>query len=213
LFIIGLFFPFLWLPLLVFAGMFLLFIPFKFTIDSIFNLFTVPRQLYKIATNPLLRKNHGLEHATVNILEREHGFSGLAGYAVDEGFYIMGVDNAYLVEEAARKGASLLKRGNNELVIHKRCGTSMTVANLLSSVIFLGLLIYTGYFSILNMILAIIIANLLGPLLGQLVQKKFTTTPEVEDMEIVSAHYETGGQWNQPFKVFVRTQSIPYLNK
>lgn len=206
------FFPFLFFPLLVFVGLFILFIPFKFTIDSFFNLLFVPRQIYKIATNPGLRKNHAMEHATINVLEKDYGYNNLAGYAVEEGYYIIGMNNIINVEQAARKGLMLMKNGRKNLAIHRRCGTSLTVANFLSAIIFLGLLIFTGYFSILSMIIAIVISQLVGPFLGEIVQKKFTTTPEVEEMEIVSASYGQNTNFlNQSAKIFVKTQRIPYV--
>ncbi len=206
------FFPVLFVPFLLFCFLMLVFLPFKFTFDSIFNLFAIPKQIYQIATNPDLRKNHSLEHATVNTLEREYGYKGLAGYAENNGFYIIGVDNIYHVEEAARKGINILKNGQFDFAIHKRCGTSLTVANFLSAIIFLILLFYTGHFSIINMIIAIIIANFIGPYLGQIVQKYLTTTPQIEEMEIVSARYESENSWKQPIKIFVKTQKIPYIN-
>ena len=211
LLLLGLFFPVLWLPILVFAALFILFIPIKFTVDSLFNLFTVPTQIYKIATNPVLRKNHALEHATVNILEKKERYNRLAGYATEEGFYIMGVNDTVLVEKAAHRGLELMKQGQSELAIHKNCGTSLIVANFISAIIFLILLFYLGYFSIVSMLAAIILAHLIGPYLGQLVQEKFTTTPEVKEMEIISAGRETTNNWRHPSKVFVKTSRVPYI--
>lgn len=212
--LVSFFFPVLLFPLLVFAGLMLLLLPFKFTIDSFFNLFLVPKQIYQIATNPQLRKNHSLEHATINILEREFGYNGLAGYAEDDGFYIMGVQNTDFIEEAARKGLYLMKQGEKELAIHKRCGTSITVANFLSAIIFLVLLFYTGNFSIINMIFAIVLANLFGPFLGQLVQKHLTTASDVTEMEIKKAYFtQNSSLMNKPVKIFVKTEHIPYINQ
>ena len=211
LFLISFFFPVLFFPLLIFMGLMILILPFKFTLDSIFNIFTVPKQIYLIATNPKLRKNHSLEHATINMLEREFGYNSLAGYAEEDGFYIMGLQNTAFVEEAAAKGLQLMKQGREELAIHKRCGTSMTVANFLSAIIFFILLFYSGYFSILNMIIAIVIANFLGPSLGKFVQKHFTTTSNVTEMEIISAQYANNNFMNQPSKIFVKTEKIPYV--
>lgn len=205
--------PYLILPLFLFIGLLLLLIPFKFTLDSIFNLITVPVQLYHIATNPVLRKNHGLEHATVNVLEREFGYKNLAGYAENSGFYIIGADNVHLVEEAARRGLRLMRSGYSDLAIHRRCGTSLTVANFVSAVIFLLLLFYTGYFSLFYIIMAIIIANIVAKPLGMFVQQYFTTTSDVGDIQIVRAEYvNMDNFWNQPVKIFVHTRQIPYIN-
>ncbi len=205
------FFPYLLIPFGTFFLLLLLLLPFKFTLDSLINLFSVPSQIYHIATNPVLRKNHALEHATVNILEQEYGYQGLAGYAEDSGFYIIGAVNIWTVEEAARRGLALLNQGFSKLAIHTRCGTSITAANFISAVIFLFLLFYTGNFSIFNMLIAIVMANLAGPLLGQLLQRYFTTSSNVREMEIVSAGYTERKFWNSPVKVFVKTERIPYL--
>jgi len=206
------FFPYLLIPFFAFFVLLIILLPFKFTVDSLFNLFTVPSQIYQIATNPALRKNHSLEHATAHVLEREYGYSNLAGYAKNDGFYIIGVDNVSVVEEAARKGLVLMKSGKIELAIHNNCGTSITVANFVSAVIFLLLIFITGHFNIINMLIAILIANLTGPLLGKYVQQYFTTSPDVSEMEIVSSFYATRNIWNSPVKVFVKTVQIPYIN-
>lgn len=201
-------FPPLLIPIIIFMIFFLFFIPFKFTVDSIFNLFFVPGQIYKIATNRKLRRNHALEHATVNVLERKYGYKNLAGYADNNGFYILGVQNIYHVLDAARKGLVLLRQGRSDLAIHGRCGTSITAVNLISAVIFLLLLFFTGYFSLLNVIIALAAANIFGPVLGRLVQKYFTTSPDVKEMEITNAYYEQQVSWNKPAKIYVRTEEI-----
>jgi len=205
------FFPYLLIPFFAFFALLIIFLPFKFTVDSLFNLFTVPSQIYQIATNPALRQNHALEHATAHVLEKEYGYRNLAGYAEENGFYIIGADNLLVVEEAARKGLALMKRGAGDLAIHSKCGTSITVANFVSALVFLGLIFVTGHFSIINMLFAILFANLTGPLLGQYVQKYFTTSADVDEMEIVSSYYATRNLWNAPVKIFVKTTRIPYL--
>jgi hypothetical protein len=205
------FFPYLLIPFFAFFVLLAFLLPFKFTVDSLLHLFTIPSQIYQIATNPALRKNHALEHATAHVLEKEYGYRNLAGYAEENGFYIIGADNILVVEEAARKGLALMKRGAEDLAIHSKCGTSITVANFVSALVFLGLIFVTGHFSIINMLFAILFANLTGPLLGQYVQKYFTTSADVDEMEIVSSYYATRNLWNAPVKIFVKTTRIPYL--
>lgn len=211
MFMMMLFSPYLLIPFFAFFALLILFLPFKFTVDSLFHIFTIPSQIYKIATNPVLRKNHALEHATVNVLERKFGFKNLAGYAEDNGFYIIGADNIFLVEQAAREGLALMKSGKRELAIHDKCGTSISMVNFLSAVLFLILIFATGHFSIVNILLAILVANLVGPLLGKYVQRYFTTSTDVAEIEIVSSFYVTGNMWNSPVKIFIKTSWIPYL--
>lgn len=190
----------------------LLLLPFKFTIDSLLILFKAPGQLLAIASNDDLRKNHALEHATVNVLETKYGYNNLSGLAEESGFYINGVVNPADVEAAAREGLLRLQQGESNLVVHKQCGTSLTVANLVSAVVFIFLLLATGSFSLLNMLLAIVIANFVGPQLGVWVQKKFTTSAEVANIEIdgvqllQSSHGILG--FNTPKKIFVKTSQL-----
>ena len=154
--------PYLLIPFFAFFALLVLLLPFQFTVNSLFHIFTIPGQIYKIATNRVLRMNHALEHATVNILERKYGYKNLAGYAENNGFYIIGATNIFHVEQAAREGLALLKRGEKELAIHRKCGTSISMVNFISSLVFIFLILVTGNFSIVNMLLAILLANLLG---------------------------------------------------
>ncbi len=209
--ILALFFPVLFYPLLIFIALMLIFIPVKFTIDSFFNLFFIPRQIYRIAVNPLLRRNHALEHAAVNILEKEYGYSNLSGYATENGFYIMGVDNISNVLQAAEKGRQLMSRGEDNLAVHKNCGTSQLMINFSSAIIFLFLLFVTGQFSIFYIIIALLLAHLVSSLLGRKVQKRFTTSSDVDQMQIKNAYFEDSSSFipvRQNRKVFVQTAKI-----
>ena len=190
----------------------LLLLPFKFTIDSLIILVKAPGQLLAIANNKALRKNHALEHATVNVLEKKYGYNNLSGLAAETGFYINGVVNPADVEAAAREGLLRLQQGEINLVVHKQCGTSLTVANLVLAIIFIFLLLATGSFSLLNMLLAIVIANFVGPQLGVWVQKNFTTSAKVANMEIDGLRLLQRSQgmlgFNVPKKVFVKTSQL-----
>ncbi|AZR72963.1 hypothetical protein BBF96_05875 [Anoxybacter fermentans] len=214
-FIIILLFPYLLVPFLLILGFMIIFIPYKFTLESIITLLITPGQLIKIAFNPRLRKNHGLEHATVNVLEEYLGLQNLAGYATNDGFYILNSPDPHLVEKAARVGLERLKRGEKDLVIHRRCGTSMVVANLTSAIIFLFLLFKTGMFNIFYVLIAISIANVISPFLSVWVQKVATTSSEVEGMIILGVEYDIENLYWFGFKipkasdkVFVRTGEI-----
>ena len=213
LLILALFFPVLFYPLLVFVGLFLIFIPLKFTLDSFFNIFFIPGQIYKIATNSRLRKNHALEHATVNILEKEYGYRRLSGYATEEGFYIIGAGNVNYVLEAAHRGLQLMKNGQRELAVHINCGTSRIVANFVSAIIFLLLLFTTGQLSIVNVIIALLVSHLFSTFLGKAVQRRFTTLARVEELEIEQAYFEKKtsflGSNNQ--RLFIKTKEIPFV--
>ncbi len=179
----------LWpLALLVIFSMVL--IPVQFTFRSMINIVTVPRQIYEIATNTKLRTNHALEHATINTIEERFGPQNLAGLAREDGFLIRGAADPELVEAFARLGLERLRRGESSLAIHERCGTSIASANVISSIVFLILLFQTGFVTLWSVLVAMLIANLTGPLLGRWVQRFLTTSAQVDNVEIVGVEYQ-----------------------
>ncbi|MCK8823617.1 DUF6391 domain-containing protein [Fuchsiella alkaliacetigena] len=213
--LLGFLFPPLLLPFFSLIFLIILFIPYKYTFDSIVTLLVAPKQIIKIAFNPDLRRNHALEHATINVIEELYGPQQLAGMAKEDGFYIMGRVNPVLVKEAAQEGLSRLQSGEKDLVIHNRCGTSLAVAKLVSSLTFLFLLFQTGNFTILYVVIAILASNLLGPIIGKQVQFLFTTSVDVKGMVISNVYYEkeAGGVlgWvavRQPQKLFIKTDKL-----
>ena len=109
----------------------------------------------------------------------------ISGIAQKNGFIISGLRSPDMILEAAQEGLRLLKKGECDLAIHRRCGTSIAIANFTAASIFLLILILTGYFSILSIIFSLLLANMLSQYLGTLIQKHFTTSCKVENMNIV----------------------------
>lgn len=213
---IFLFFYLFILAIIFFFMITLIFIPYGFTAYSLVTLITVPQQIINIAKNKAIRRNHALEHATINVLERYAGRRlPLSGLAQKNGFIISGAHDPDLVIEAANEGLYLLKKGECQLAIHRRCGTSIAIANFLAALLFIIFLLQTGYFSILAIVIALLAANLLGPYLGEFTQKYFTTSCDVENLEIVGIQpkYRNEGLPNillnyMPEGYFIRTQYL-----
>jgi len=216
---------FLFFYLFIFAILFffvitLIFIPYGFTIYSLITLVTVPQQIINIARNKAIRRNHALEHATINVLEKYAGGRlPLSGLAQKNGFIISGTQNPGLVVEAAQEGLNLLKKGECQLAIHRNCGTSIAIANFLAALLFLIFLIQTGHFSIFAIVIALLLANLLGSYLGKFTQKYFTTSCDVKDLEIIGIEpeYRNKGSYNllldhMPQGYFVRTSKVKVIS-
>ncbi|MGD9552692.1 MAG: DUF6391 domain-containing protein, partial [Candidatus Caldatribacteriota bacterium] len=150
-----------------------------------------PGQIWKIARSQNIRRNHAIEHATINVLEEWAGSHlNISGLSREDGFYIAGIQNPELIERAALQGLNLLKQGNCHLAIHRRCGTDIAIANFVTALIFLILMIVTGIISIFYILIALLISNLISPYLGEYVQKYFTTSCDVRNTEIVGLEYE-----------------------
>ncbi len=206
LFIVLMFPSFLFPLILIFGSLFLFYIPFRFTLNSIHVLLTAPKQFYLIATNRALRRNHALEHATINVLQERYGPRlPVAGYADKDGFFIRGNCPTWEVESAAIEGLARLRSGESNLAIHRQCGTTLLVANIIAALLFFAFLFLTGHFSIWYMLFAIILSNFFGPPLGILLQRFITTSAAVDDMVVQGIEFRSPDQSPTDLWMFVRT--------
>lgn len=198
------FFPYLLIPLVIFFGIgFLFLLPYVLMFNSFYNIITIPRQIVKIAMDRRVRKNHSLEHATINVLEQRYGRTlKVGGLAYSNGFSLSGPDlpSYYEVLDAVREGHSRMTSGERNLAIHPRCGTSMAAANLLFSIVFIIILIYAKRMSVLYIIPAFLLANILSKSFGRILQKFFTTYQDVSDVYILDI-YEKPSSMSIPFVI------------
>jgi hypothetical protein len=164
----------------------LILIPIHLLLHSVTTLVRAPQSLIQIATSGQVRRNHALEHATVNVLEERYGQQNFAGYATHDGFKIVGATMMppEVVYDAAQEGLKRLQAGERQLAVHRRCGTSHLMTNLVFSVLFLGLLLYFRYFNFLAIVGALLLAQIVGRSLGALAQRWLTTSTNVRDVYI-----------------------------
>jgi hypothetical protein len=78
------------------------------------------------------RRNHGLEHATLNLLATKYPHRMFAGYSDPGGYWIMGEISTSELTEVALEARKLLKSGHQELAIHENCGTNLLISGLLA---------------------------------------------------------------------------------
>lgn len=136
-----------------------------------------------------VRRNHGLEHATVAVLFARTRPQRIAGRASAGGFFIIGTVDEDLLLSCAREALARMQRGEADLAVSPHCGTNIAVTAALSTLATMRALAkhparpmrdrfgdaFTGS------ILAIIAAQPLG----RLVQRHLTTRADVQRMEIV----------------------------
>lgn len=81
-----------------------------------------------------IRRNHGLEHATLHVISERLPRVSLAGHSDMEGFWIVGnVSTADLIDAAA-EALRRLQAGEQELAIHPNCGTNFVASGLIAGV-------------------------------------------------------------------------------
>lgn len=137
-----------------------------------------------------IRRNHGLEHATLAVLAARFPSRPLAGISFPGGFYILGEIATGELREAVIVALARLNNGEHHLAIHPHCGTNYAVAGLLA-----GLLAWLGMAGAKSRrdkierlplvmtltTLAFIAAQPLGPL----VQKRITTDGDPQGLTVV----------------------------
>ncbi len=138
-----------------------------------------------------IRRNHGLEHATINVLSEIFPYRPLAGYSYPGGFFILGDVPTEHLREAATEALTRMNNGERHLAIHPNCGTNYVVAGFLA-----GLLVWIGMVGArsrrekvgrLPMAIALATAGLLASQpLGPKVQERITTSGYPQGLTIES---------------------------
>ena len=143
-----------------------------------------------------VRRNHGLEHATIHVLIQRHPFLSLVGRSDWGGFSIYGQVATQEVESAAREALARLQAGERELAIHPRCGTTLATAGLLSGIaafFAIGARPSRSRFRWAHLpetLMAATAAVILAQPLGLLLQQYLTTSGEVGDLQIVRVYQQ-----------------------
>jgi hypothetical protein len=81
-----------------------------------------------------VRRNHGVEHATLHILSQRYPYTLIAGHSDPQGYWIVGDLPLEAVTQAAQEALQRLRAGQKHLAVHPNCGT-----NFVTSGIFAGL--------------------------------------------------------------------------
>jgi hypothetical protein len=80
-----------------------------------------------------IRRNHGLEHATMRILSQRHPKTGMAGHSDVGGFWLIGDVPLEEVQSAVQEALGRLKAGEADLAVHPNCGTNFATTGVMAS--------------------------------------------------------------------------------
>lgn len=135
-----------------------------------------------------IRRNHALEHATISILLARQGQMRVIGRAAPDGFYIYGNVPTERLRQFADEALARLQSGESQLAVSPLCGTNIAVAGVLAA---FGSYVAMGSRrnkaeGLAGAILASIAAVVASQPLGRLVQKHYTTSPDLDGVRIVS---------------------------
>ncbi|MCZ2096469.1 MAG: DUF6391 domain-containing protein [Chloroflexota bacterium] len=139
-----------------------------------------------------VRRNHGLEHATIHLLSRKLKNLNMAGRSTANGYYLYGNVGTAEIEQAAHEALSRMRAGEHGLAIHPNCGTGLVTAGLLTSVATLAGTtgMKRGVLERLARLPSVILLSTLALIaaqpLGLSLQHYFTTLGDPGDLQIVS---------------------------
>jgi Domain of unknown function (DUF6391) len=136
-----------------------------------------------------LRRNHGLEHATITILSQRFPYRPLAGYSTPSGFFLLGDVPTEEVREAVVQALSRMSNGERILAVHPNCGT-----NLIASGFVAGGLAWLGMAGAkdkrdkverLPLVISLVMLGLiLSQPLGPKIQERITTSGDPQGMTV-----------------------------
>jgi hypothetical protein len=137
-----------------------------------------------------IRRNHGLEHATINILSQRFPNRPLAGYSFPAGFFLLGDVPTEQVRQAVLQALSRMSNGEHTLAIHPNCGTNFVTTGFIAGTLaWLGMLGAKGKRDKVERLPLVITLVILGLVvsqpLGLKIQQRITTSGDPQGMSIV----------------------------
>ena len=145
-----------------------------------------------------VRRNHGLEHATINVLIQRDPYLSLVGRSDWKGFWIYGEIATEEVDSAVREAFERLNAGESELAVHPRCGTMLATTGVLSGMaafFALGVGRSRSRFRwayLPETLLATTAAAIVAQPLGYLLQQYVTTSHDTGQMRILRVYKQRG---------------------
>jgi len=147
-----------------------------------------------------IRRNHGLEHATINILSQRYPGLPLAGHSNADGFWLLGDIPTEAVQTAVEDALRRMKSGESHLAIAPFCGTNLVTAGMLSGLA--GAMVMWGAgprwrdrLDRLPLAMAFAtLALLVGFPLGTWLQARLTTSAQPGDLQVIEILRTRQGQ-------------------
>jgi len=79
-----------------------------------------------------IRRNHGLEHATLHTLAIRLPHTMLAGHSDTGGFWIIGEVSTDVLHAAVEEAITRLRSGESGLAVHPNCGTNIVTSGVMA---------------------------------------------------------------------------------
>lgn len=147
-----------------------------------------------------IRRNHGLEHATIHVLTEKNPRRPIAGHSDSRGFWLFGNLSLEETQAAVEEALKRLRAGERHLAVHPNCGTNIVVSGAAAGLF--GALSMSGAGSKRGALwerlpLAVLlstVALIVTRPLGMRLQEKVTTSGDPGDLEIFEIRQMSHGK-------------------
>jgi hypothetical protein len=137
-----------------------------------------------------IRRNHGLEHATITLLSQRFPYHRMAGYSFPGGFFLLGDVPTEEVREVVAQALSRMNNGERQLAVHPNCGTNYAVSGILAGTMawlgMAGAKSKRDQFERLPLVIALAtLGFMVSAPLGPKVQEYITTSGDPQGLAVV----------------------------
>jgi hypothetical protein len=149
-----------------------------------------------------IRRNHGLEHATLHTLAAHLPHTMLFGHSDIGGFWIIGDVPPEMLHASVQEAITRLRAGERQLAIHPNCGTNFATAGALAGLAGAAAMLGSGKRlpdKLIRLPLAITLATialLFSQPLGLSLQARVTTSGDPGTLEVTSITHRKQGRVN-----------------
>lgn len=149
-----------------------------------------------------IRRNHGLEHATLHILSKRFPKVNMAGHSDVRGFWILGDVPVEAIQESVEEALRRMRAGEHSLAVHEHCGTNFVTAGIMTGLAAGGSMFGVGRSvrdKVERLPLAIMMATMaliFSQPLGLLFQERVTTSGTPGNLKVVRINATKRGRIN-----------------
>lgn len=149
-------------------------------------------KLLNLAPVLRIRRNHALEHATLQILARKNPRLAVMGYSHLEGFNVVGNISTDELQTAVNEALERLRAGEKQLAIHPHCGTNFVASGVVAGALaWLAMSRSNGGLGkrlerLPVVMMLVTLGSMLAQPLGPWLQARVTTQAEIGSLELVS---------------------------
>jgi hypothetical protein len=147
-----------------------------------------------------IRRNHGLEHATLHILAHYLPHTMLAGHSDLGGYWIIGDVPSEILHLAVQEAITRLRAGESSLAIHPNCGTNYATMGALAGLAGAAAMMGSGRHlrdKLNRLPVAVVLATItliFSRPLGLLLQERVTTSGNPGSLEITMITHKSQGR-------------------